>query len=542
MGNRIQPQRLFQKPRTLQNQLLVLVSVVVLVQIFVSGAIFTSLIGDVLIQQIGKRALDTATTLALDPVVRRALVEGDSSGEVQRLAESVRRGVGAEYVVVGDRFGMRLSHPDPSKIGQEFVGGDIGPALEEGKSYVSHAVGTLGPSLRGIVPVRDDAGAIIGFIAVGYLTHNVEKVIHVHQQKPLVFVLAMIVIGLLSAVFIARFVKRAILGLEPAEITSLYRERSAILEAIREGVVATNEKGVIRLVNKAAYRYTGLEPGSPIIGRQIQEVLPEVGIDDVIATGREEYDRDYRIDNKEIIFNMVPISHQGEMRGIVASFRLKDELDCLARELAQTRDYTEMLRVQAHEYSNKLHTLAGLIQIEAYQEALDLILKESTGYQDLIQFLAEAVPHPVISGVIIGKYNRARELKIEFILEPDSQLKDIPDWVSQEKIVSILGNLLDNALEAIRDSEHPTGPVRLWMTDVGRELILEVEDAGPGVDADKVGLIFEKGVSTKGEGKRGVGLFLVKRYLEDLGGQITVSRSELGGAFFTVIIPKTKAG
>ena len=155
----------------------------------------------------------------------------------------------------------------------------------------------------------------------------------------------------------------------------------------------------------------------------------------------------------------------------------------------------------------------------------EVITKESTGYQDLIQFLAEAVPHPVISGVIIGKYNRARELKIEFILEPDSQLKDIPDWVSQEKIVSILGNLLDNALEAIRDSENPTGPVRLWMTDVGRELILEVEDAGPGVDADKVDLIFEKGVSTKGEGKRGVGLFLVKRYLEDLGGQITVSRS-----------------
>ncbi|PLX84558.1 MAG: sensor histidine kinase [Desulfuromonas sp.] len=528
-------------PRTIQSQMILLVSAVVLVQIVVSGIIFASLVGNILTVQIGRRALDIAGTVSAMPEVRRAVEGGDPAGIVQEIAEAIRGNTGAEFVVVGDRTGRRLSHPDPAKIGRFFVGGDIGPALREGKAYVSRAVGTLGPSLRGIVPVRGESGAVAGFVAVGYLTEDVEKTVRAQQREPRVFVFMMILIGLLSAVLIAKYFKRAILGLEPAEIASLYQERGAILESIREGVVAIDGEGAVRLANRAALNYTGLDPALPVVGRPVEEILPGADMERLLKTGAEEYDRELVVGGKEMVFNMVPVFHQEQVMGIVASFRRKDELERLARELAQTREYTEMLRVQAHEYSNKLHTIAGLLQLEAYTEALELILTESSGHQELIQLLGEAVPHPVVSGLIIGKYNRARELKIAFDIDRQSSMRDIPSRIGQEKIVTILGNLIDNALEAIRDSANPQGSLKLSMTDIGDDLIFEVEDSGRGVDPEIADRIFAKGVSTKGAGKRGVGLYLVANALEELGGEVTVSGGELGGALFTVMIPKGKA-
>lgn len=223
---------------------------------------------------------------------------------------------------------------------------------------------------------------------------------------------------------------------------------------------------------------------------------------------------------------------------MVASFRRKDELDRLAAELSRVQEYSELLRVQAHEYSNKLHTIAGLIQIEAYREALELVATESSGYEDFIRFLGEAVPHPVIAAIILGKYNRAKELRLDFHIDRDSTMADVPAWISQEKLVTIVGNLLDNAFEAV--VKQPDGPRRVEMsfTDLGTDIVFEIEDSGPGVAVDQQERIFEKGVSSKGRGRRGVGLYLVRQRLDELGGQIMVSRGALSGALFTVIIPK----
>jgi two-component system CitB family sensor kinase/two-component system sensor histidine kinase DcuS len=225
----------------------------------------------------------------------------------------------------------------------------------------------------------------------------------------------------------------------------------------------------------------------------------------------------------------------------VASFRRKDELDLLAAELSRVQEYSELLRVQTHEYSNKLHTIAGLIQIEAYREALDLVVTESSGYEDFIRFLGEAVPHPVIAAIILGKYNRAKELRVNFDIDRESTLVDMPKWISQEKVVTILGNLLDNAFEAALQRPPGLRTVEMSFTDLGNDIVFEIEDSGPGVFVDEQEHIFEKGVSSKGPGRRGVGLFLVRKRIEELGGQIMVSRGGLGGALFTVVIPKESA-
>jgi two-component system CitB family sensor kinase/two-component system sensor histidine kinase DcuS len=527
-------------PRSLQAQMIVLLGLLVLVQIGISGIIFGSLVADILEDQIGKRALDIAQTVARDPLVARSVTLGDPEGKVQSLVDPIRLATGAEYIVVCDRQGLRLSHPDSWKIGQRFVGGDEGPALEEGRSYVSSAVGTLGPSLRGFAPVFGDEGRVTGFVAVGYLLEDVHRTILQHQLQPRVFVFMMGLVGLLGAVLIAGRFKRAILGLEPREIASLYQERGAILETIREGVLAVDRHGEVRLANAAARRDLGLaqEGEEDLVGQPASHLIPQAPVAEVLEKGQAVLDREMVRNGVAFLVSVIPVIHQEQVMGVVASFRRKDELDRLTSELSQVREYSELLRAQSHEHSNQLHTVAGLIQIGAPQEALDLILNETRDYQDLISLLNAAVPHPLVSGLIIGKCHRASELKVQFVIDPESSLCDIPASVNQERLVTILGNLVDNALEAALVSGREPKMVRLSMTDLGHDLIIEVEDTGPGVPVDQVEHIFQRGVTAKKGANHGVGLHLVRENLESLNGQVTVGESELGGAMFTISIPK----
>ena len=256
----------------------------------------------------------------------------------------------------------------------------------------------------------------------------------------------------------------------------------------------------------------------------------------MLTGGQSVLDREMRLKGRTMIVNVAPFS--GPPRGAVASFRPKDELDRLGRELSQMQEYSELLRSQSHEYSNKLHTIAGLLQIGAQQEALDLIMTEASGYEELIRTLTKAVPDPVVAGLILGKFNRARELKVHLSLDPDSSLADVPAPIDRQHLVTILGNLLDNAFEAVRAGDR-SREVRLILTDLGDDLILEVEDSGPGVSPKVAETLFDKGVTTKGQAGRGFGLYLLHQAVTALGGNITYGQGELGGALFTVSIPKT---
>lgn len=525
------------KPRTIQSHLLILVSALVATLFLLNWLLISNVTTSILKEQFGKRALHTAQAMASMPALRLALIMDDPQG-VQTIAEDIRKEIGAAYVVVADETGKRYSHPVPERIGQPFVGGDTGPALSEGKAYVSEAVGTLGPSMRSIVPILGRKNEVVGFVSVGYLTADIHGIISSHLKKPMSVIGAMAVVGFLCAVLIAEHLKKITLGLEPAEIASLYLERGAVLEAIREAVVAVDGQGAVRLANKAALAYAGTPPEENVEGRSIEAVLPGLGLDYALNSGEGEQDLERTVNGQPVIVNTVPIRREGGVHGAVASFRRKDELDHLARELSRVKEYTELLRVQTHEYSNKLHTIAGLIQIGALQEALDLVAREATGYQDLIRFLRSAVPDPAIAAIIMGKYGRARELKIELEVDPDSSMTDVPEAINREGVVTILGNLLDNAFEAVLEHAPAGKKVALSFTDLGQELVFEVEDNGPGVPADQIERIFLKGVSAKGRDRRGLGLYLVHRRLDDMGGSVTVTQSPLGGALFTVAIPK----
>jgi two-component system CitB family sensor kinase/two-component system sensor histidine kinase DcuS len=270
----------------------------------------------------------------------------------------------------------------------------------------------------------------------------------------------------------------------------------------------------------------------------VAEVLPEAGMEKVLDSGVQRLDEELALGGHQMIFNLIPLRNNDQVNGVVASFRRKDEIDVLARELSSVRQYADMLRAQAHEHSNQLHTIAGLIQLESYDEALELIVSQEASFQEFVGLLTRIAPDPILSALIIGKFNHAQENDVELVLDPDSDRLDPPAEFDRNRLVTILGNLLDNACEAARTVESRPHRVRLQLGQTADELCFAVDDSGPGIPDDLAGRIFDKGISGKNGANRGVGLFLVQRALKKLGGRIEVETSELGGARFSVQIPK----
>jgi len=525
----------------LQSKMILFILALILFVALIGGGFFLGLISTTLENQIGSRALKVAQTVALIPEIREDLERGNlAESRIQELAERIRKETGAQFVVVGDYEGRRYSHPVPERLGKLMVGGDNARALVEGRSYISKAVGTLGPSIRGKVPVFNDQNEVIGIVSVGYLVEDINSIIRGYHIKILSVLTAVILLGIAITIKITAAFKNAIFGLEPDEIAALLQERTATLEAIREGIMAVDGNGNITTINQTAIDTLELDPDGDIIGKPVKQVFPQTRILEVLETGKSQLDKVLSVGNKKIIVNRIPIVNAGEVRGVVTSFRDKDELDILAKKLSQVQKYSEMLRVQTHEYSNKLYTISGLIQIGAYQEAIDLIGSETSGYQDLINTLMEIVPDSIIAATILGKYNKAKELKVDLVIEPDSTMRDIPDALKREDLVTIIGNILDNAFDAVLSNQQNRRFVRLSMTDLGNDLIFEIDDSGAGISRQAWSLVFEKGYTTKTSEGHGMGLYLVDQTIRRMGGSISIGSSDLGGAAFTVIIPKIR--
>lgn len=534
----------FRKLRcTLQTRMILLIIFVIVSIISAIGMVFTSIISSSIEDQVGKRALSVATIVANMPQVRGAFRTNDPSSVIQPIAEAVRKQTEAEYVVVGNRQGIRYSHPVPERIGKEMVGGDNDQALLYGRSYVSKAVGSLGPALRGKVPMKNEQGEVIGIVSVGFLLEDIEEAIASYREKVLVIIALSVIFGIIGAIWLSRRFKRAILGLEPEEIAALYMERDAVIESVREGIVAIDRHGNVTMVNKAATNILELPQDQDVRRKPILELLPSSKMLEVLGTGEQQLDREATIAGKEIIVNRVPIKIGSKVIGVVSSFRPKSEIDQLAEELSQVRRYADALRAQTHEFHNLLYTISGLLQLGSIQEAIELITNETSAQQELILFLAKQVPDPLIGALLVGMHNRAKELKVQFHINRDSRLKELPTTINRQQIILLLGNVIQNAFESVCDPRmEGDKKVECYISDTGHEILFEVEDSGPGVDESICERIFEYGFSTKQGEKRGIGLAKVKAIVEEMGGYILVGESELGGALFTISLPKERRG
>ncbi|MET3508171.1 sensor histidine kinase [Halalkalibacter oceani] len=527
----------------LQMKMTLIIGLLIISMFAIMGLFLHAFFSDTLKHEVGERALAVAESVARIPELRQAYELDDPAAVIHPLVEPIRAATGAQFIVVGNREEIRYAHPQPERLGEQMVGGDNERALLLGESYVSEAIGSLGRSIRGKVPVRDTDGGVIGVVSVGFLTQDVQTIVMNYHRKLWYVLVALVSVGIVGAVLIARYIKRLLFGLEPEEISHLFLQKETILQSTHEAIIAVNRYGLITLMNTAAQRLLGAkaqEP-NPFIGKPILDVLPNSRLHEVLQTGESQYDKEMLVGKHIVLVNRLPIYYQQNLIGAVSTFRNKTELEQLSQELTRVKQYAEALRAQTHEFSNKMFTILGLIQLDKQQEAVDFIRRESTLQQNWIHFLMKKVPDPMISGILLGKLNQALEQRVTLTIDPDSQLQHPFSDRQRDALVTVLGNLIGNAIEAVKDKTAQR-EVALSFTDIGDVVVFEVDDAGPGIAEEEIEKVFQQGYTTKAGADRGIGLALTRRLLEDIDGELTLEESELGGACFVVTLAKERDG
>ncbi|NOI82759.1 sensor histidine kinase [Vibrio tubiashii] len=494
--------------------------------------------------EMGHQALGVASFLAKSPYVISAIENGVDQESQQRY-RSLTNLIGAAFIVIGDKDGIRLVHPLDERIGKPMKGGDNDRALVGGEAYISVAEGSLGYSVRGKTAVFNEQGEIIGVVSVGYLIDRLQD-----RIEPFIIFLvlmAFIVVGANAIVssYASRRFQKAILGFEPEEIGRLYVELDVTLETLKEGIITIDDQGKLRSINRSACQILNLNKEQSI-NRPLSEILPESDLHTVIQTARTDHDINLYLNKQRLIANRSPIIVDGKVVGAVSSFRRRDDLTELTEQLAKTKEYAEMLRSQTHEHRNKLNTISGMVQMGELEAVQYLIGQETAHYQALIEFLRETIKEPLIAGMLLGKTERARELGLQLVVEEGSRLEPLPQRINPSDLVTILGNLIDNAFDATRDAitRDPLFPadrrlVEVSISDYGNEVILEVVDQGCGLpDNVSVDSLVERGVSSKDSSTRGVGLFLTNQLATRYHGELEMMNNKDCGARMTVYLPK----
>jgi len=525
--------RLWRRLRPLSTQILLLqVAIIVLT---VSAGFVVSILQarHRIDQQAGQESLAIARSVSVIPEVRRAFALPHPERVIDPIAERIRHRTHAAFIVVGNRQGIRYSHPDKSKIGEK-VSTDPGVALG-GKEFVGRQTGTLGASMRAKVPLYDTRGRIIGFVSVGVLESRVTAKLISDLPVILIPPLLGLLLGVLGSVLLARRIKRQTFGLEPNEIATLLEQREAMLHGIREGTIATDSKGHVTLVNDEARRLLQVEGDS--VGRDVTELVPAGHAREVMAGNVEEPDQVVLVNDRVLVVNRMPVSVRGKEIGAVITLRDRTELEGLMRELNDVRSLADALRAQEHEFAHRLHVVAGLIEVGRYDEAVGFIKKSSLVHQALVASIVESVGDPILVGLLLGKAAVASERGIELRVGAETQLpEDVPN---ARELITVVANLIDNALDSVGTTGSGWVEVTIRAEEEG--ILVRVHDSGPGVDPDVVDEIFRDGFTTKvatGAGRRGLGLALVSQTARRRGGYVNVENA--GGALFTVFIPFMK--
>ncbi len=521
-------------PRRMFSQVLLMqVAIAAGVAVLATG-LFLAPLSRQLDEEAMRRALAIAETTAQDPQIAEDVrtTAPDRNGPVQRQAERIRRATHAEYIVVLDRDWVRWSHPTPSEIGRR-VSTDPSDALA-GKEVMEIDKGTLGRSARGKVPLYDARHRVVGAVSVGIAYDSVRA--RLISAIPGLFAYAggALAVGALAAWLISRRVQRQTRDLAFSDISALLAEREAMLHGIREAVVALDCGGRIRLLNDEARRLLGI--GDEALGRTPDEALGAGRTTDVLAGRVSGTDLLTVRGQRVLIANRMPTGDGGA----VATLRDRTELEQLGRELDSTRGLIDALRAQDHEHANRMHTLLGLLELEMYDDAMEFVGEVVGDHRATAEQVAERIRDPLLAALLVGKATVAAERGVALWVSEHTRLPD--RLVDPRGLVTVVGNLVDNALDAVAGTPHAR--VEVELRTEGRTVVLGVRDTGPGVPEGQRELIFTEGWSTKkppAHGKRGIGLSLVRRLAERQGGSATVGPAAGGGAEFTVVLPEALA-
>ncbi|WP_436740421.1 ATP-binding protein [Streptomyces sp. BBFR102] len=473
----------------------------------------------------------TARAVADSPSVREAIQSGDDPSRVlQPYAEEVRRDADVGFVTIMDTDGIRWTHPDERQIGARFMG-HTEEALS-GRTLQETYTGTLGPSVRVVTPVRAD-GEVIGLVSVGITVDQIAARLRAQALTLLSVGGLTLAVGGVGTYVINARLRRHTHGMDAAQLSHMYAYHQAALHAVREGLVMLDGQRRVALINDGARELLGLTPERGVGDRADELGLP-APLTGALLAAEPRVDEVHLSDDRVLVVNTSPVA-AGERRGTVVTLRDHTELQALTGELDSERGFCEALRSQAHEAANRLHTVVSLIELGRADEAVEFATAELELAQTLTDQVVQAVGEPVLAALLLGKTAQANERGIELSVHEDSRLDDgvLPPELPARDLVTVLGNLVDNAMEAV--SGTPGARVTVTARAESDGLLLRVADNGPGVGGGEE--VFRRGWSTKEGGGRGLGLALVRQTAERHGGTVTVGEAPGGGAAFRVRIP-----
>ncbi|MCY7397173.1 MAG: sensor histidine kinase [Nocardioides sp.] len=489
-----------------------------------------------------ERAVSVARTLADSPTLVEALSEPDPSQTIQPYAEQVRGDADVDFVTVMSLDLIRLSHPDPANIGKPFVG-QVGDA-PRGRTFTQEYAGTLGPSMRAVVGVRgtDDPNApVVALVAVGITIASIDRRLGDDLQLIVLAALAVLVVGLLGVGLVSRRLRRQTHGLGEQEITRMYEYYSAVLGAVREGLMLLDPVGRVQLVNDEARRLLDLP--DDVVGRPGDGLGLAPGLVAAALGRTRESDNLYLAGDRAVVVSSSPATWEGTDVGSVVTLRDHTELRAVTGELDVVRGLTESLRSQNHEAANRLHAVVSLIEMGRTEEAVDFATEELQVAQLLTDRVVGAVGDPVVAALLLGKTADAAERGIELTIT--GELPEGLDLPSRD-LVTVLGNLVDNAFDAVAAGRTlAERRVSVDLVDQDGRVRVVVGDSGPGLDEEAAAHALERGWSTKASvdgSSRGVGLALVRQVSRRHGGEVSIGRSTLGGAALTVTLAPAPVG
>ncbi|WP_295587926.1 sensor histidine kinase [uncultured Oscillibacter sp.] len=529
-----------QHKRSIRAQLLRLSLLIVAISSALSlvGTLYVALSGEQ--KALDNNLINSASILSQSPLVREAL-EGESSrAELAAYLDAATASTAdIDLVLVGDLENTLLYVPDASLTGSTYTGDAQNRALAGEGPYTSDETGPMGSEHSAYAPIRNDGGEVIGYVIVGRYLRSMAHV-------TLATVLQVLLIGLLAAVAAAllsqrlsRRIKNALLGYEPEAFARRFHQREDILDALEEGVLAIDKDGKIIFFNTAAARLLSLTPDA--VGKPLSAVYPASTLGRILYTGKPEYNVSMKsLPDVRVLSDRLPIYEDGKVAGAVGIFRNRTEVTQLADDLTGVRHMVDAMRAYTHEFMNKLHVILGLLQIGQPERAQQYIMDTTRIQREAVSRIMHQIQEPSVAALLVGKTSRANELGIRLALDRESSLSAESPWLPPEACVTVLGNLIENAIESLNQSRREVKEVSVSIREEENGLLMCVEDTGPGIPDALRRTLFQRGSTTKGRG-RGTGLSLVQEVVDAYQGEIRVE-SELGvGTSFFVSFRRAPA-
>ena len=490
-------------------------------------------------------------TISTSPLFMEHDLQNSTATEQESLInylDSLKKSLyGVDVISIVNKNNQRFYHTNHSLIGTTFDGEQPDFFSSEKNFYIVNTNGPSGEQRRAYSALFDSNGEYVGFIMVIILTEHLQANFTQIIATYSIITLVVIVVELIISAWISNNIKKSLLGYEPNTISAMYLVRDNILESLKEGIIALNKNGTILFANESAVKMLDKKSSvSAFVGKDILEINNGAIIKNIANSEEREFNiHAQRTDGTDLIVDRIPIKQENETIDTICILHDRAEYTKLMEELSGTRYLVESMRANNHDFTNKLHVILGLIQMEMYDKATSYIENITMVQRASISKIMNSIDEPAIAALLIGKTARAAELNVKFTLRENSHFSKSDMYIPTEVLITVIGNLIENAFESMNaKTSTPESPNELLIGLFSKKdsILITVDDTGLGISEENKNRIFENGFSTKGT-NRGTGLYQVKTMVENLGGQINVeSQENVGSSFFVYFSKPTKEG